>query len=51
MTTKYSVKTRSGFLFFTNKKDAIRIARIEKSDGWPTFVKTDGVVIFEFNRA
>jgi uncharacterized coiled-coil protein SlyX len=50
MKTTYTVKTRSGFRHLTNKREALRIARIEKSDGWPTFVKAGGQVIFSFDR-
>jgi Tol biopolymer transport system component len=51
MKTTYTVKTRSGFRNLTNKQEALRIAKIEKSDGWPTFVKAGDKVIFSFERA
>lgn len=43
----YTVKTNSGYyLHLTNKREALRIARAVKSDGWETFVKINGNVIF-----
>jgi hypothetical protein len=42
----YTVKTNSGYLRLTNKREALRIARAVKSDGWETFVKINGNVIF-----
>ena len=50
-TTIYTVKTRNGFRTMKNRREAMRIAKIEKSDGWPTFVKADEKVIFSFERA
>lgn len=47
----YTVKTNNGFINLYSRKEAMRIARIQKSDGWPTFVKKNGVVIFSFDRA
>ena len=51
MKTTYTVKTNTGFLHLNNKREALRIARIMKSDGWPTFVKSEDKVIFSFERA
>jgi len=42
----YTVKLASGFRHLTSKREALRIARLTKSDGWPTFVKINGEVIF-----
>ena len=47
----YTVKTHSGFRYLNNKKEALRIAKIEKSDSWPTFVKSAEATIFLFERA
>jgi len=51
MKIKYTVKTRSGYRHLSSKREALRIARIEKSDGWPTFVKDENdSVIFSYER-
>jgi hypothetical protein len=50
MKTTYTVKTNNGYRHLTNKREALRIARVMKSDGWPTFVKAGEKVIFSYNR-
>ena len=47
----YTVKTRIGFRHLKNKREALRISKIEKSDGWPTFVKADDKIIFSYAPA